>query len=75
MWARPAGERPKVPMPPPVFVPGWEQAAPRADIEHMLDYVRRAGAGQALDVLRGRGYESLPPCRESKPGASAAAVR
>jgi hypothetical protein len=75
MWERPGGERPKVPMPPPVFVPGWAQSAPRADLDAMIDYARRAQAGQALEALRGRGYEHLPPCREPSSSASAAAGR
>jgi hypothetical protein len=75
MWERASGERPKVPMPPPVFVPGWDRAAPRADLDAMTDYVRRVQAGRALEPVRGRGYESLPPCREPSSGGSAAAGR
>ena len=39
MWQTPEGARPKLPMPPPVFVPSWRHAPLRGDIERMLSYV------------------------------------
>ncbi|MCW5621169.1 MAG: hypothetical protein KIS79_08700, partial [Burkholderiales bacterium] len=69
MWRLPAGNRAKTPMPPPVFVPAWEQAAPRADIEHMIDYATRAMRADAVTRMPARGYEALPQCRE--PGSEA----
>jgi hypothetical protein len=70
MWGRAASDRPKVPMPPPAFVPGWEQAAPRADIAAMIDHVRRARAAQRAGRASERAYEHLPPCRGFTPGAA-----
>jgi hypothetical protein len=64
MWRLPARSRSKTPMPPPVFVPGWEHAAPRADIERMIDYAIRARPATAAGSVPDRGYEALPQCRE-----------
>jgi hypothetical protein len=69
MWQQPAAARTKVPMPPPLFVPAWEHAQPRADIERMLAYAARA---QADRTARGGGYEALPPCRPAQPNGPAA---
>lgn len=65
MWQLPAGSRSKTPMPPPVFVPSWEHAAPRTDIERMVDYAVRAMPALAAERTQDRGYESLPRCRRS----------
>ncbi|MGH8665277.1 MAG: hypothetical protein ACREUX_13535 [Burkholderiales bacterium] len=64
MWQLPAESRSKTPMPPPVFVPAWERAAPRADIERMIDYAIRAMPVTATGRAPERGYEALPQCRE-----------
>jgi hypothetical protein len=66
MWRSPASGRVKVPMPPPIFVPAWEHAPPRSDIERMLDFASRA-MGAAAGNGNERGYEALPQCREPGP--------
>jgi hypothetical protein len=73
MWQLPAGSRAKTPMPPPVFVPAWEHAAPRADIERMIDYAIRSMPATAAGSVPDRGYEALPQCRE--PGLDSHGVR
>jgi hypothetical protein len=67
MWQLPAASRAKTPMPPPVFVPAWERAAPRSDIERMTDYVLRAMPATATGRVPDTGYEALPRCREPGP--------
>jgi mono/diheme cytochrome c family protein len=64
MWQAAPGARTKTPMPPPVFVPAWEQAAPRADIARMIDYATRALPANAAGSAPAGGYETLPPCRQ-----------
>jgi hypothetical protein len=73
MWQLPAGSRAKTPMPPPVFVPSWEHAPPRADLEHMVDYAMRAMPAIAAQRTQDRGYESLPRCR--RPGMDTQGAR
>lgn len=65
MWRLDAAARPKVPMPPPAFVPAWEHNPPREDLDRMLDYVGRLIAAPD-ESARTLAYEMLPACREQR---------
>lgn len=65
MWTLGEAARPKLPMPPPVFVPAWEHTPPRDDVERMLAYVDRQIDPALRERLLATQYETLPACRQA----------